>query len=158
MRFGYFFSYWIVSWFVIYYLVVKTNFIINKKPVIPSEYKQYITENLNPKLALFIALFENIIIFLWLFANNVNMSVLIKYLIMIMIFKVIPLFLLKDDIIKMPYDLIPVSSLFVIYMIYLTLYNQTVYKIYKTSNAYLVKGENKTPFFETIQWIYDRYL
>lgn len=152
MRFGYFFSYWIVSWFVIYYLIVKTNFFIS------TENKQYISENFNPKFALYIALLENIGIFLWLFVNKANLSVLIKYMIMIIIFKAIPLFVLKEDIIKMPYDLIPVSGLFVIYMIYLALYNQTVYKIYKTSNEYLVKGENKTPFFETTQWFYDKYI
>jgi len=158
MRFGYFFSYWIVSWFVIYYLIVKTNFFINNKPVISTENKQYISENFNPKFALYIALLENIGIFLWLFVNKANLSVLVKYMIMIIIFKAIPLFVLKHDIIKMSYDLIPVSGLFIIYMIYLDVYNQTVYKIYKTSNEYLVKGENKTPFFETIQWIYDKYI
>jgi len=125
---------------------------------ISTENKQYISENFNPKFALYMALLENICIFLWLFVNKANLSVLVKYMIMIIIFKAIPLFVLKEDIIKIPYDLIPVSGLFVIYMIYLALYNQTVYNIYKTSNEYLVKGENKTPFFETTQWLYDKYI
>lgn len=126
-----------------------------KKNIIPFEYKKYISENLNPKFALYIALFENITIIIWLFVNNASVSVLVKYIVMIMIFKVTPLFLVIDDVVKMPYDIIPLSVLFLIYIIFLYAYNETPYKIYKVSNDFLFKGENKTPFFETTQWIYE---
>jgi len=121
---------------------------INNKPIVNHDIKKYITGNLNPKFAIYIALFENIIFFVYLFIHKSNISTLIKYGIMIIFVKVIPLFALQNEKIKLPHDLISFSILFIVYILYLILIKKTLYGIYKTSAKYLINNENKTPFFK----------
>jgi hypothetical protein len=113
LRIDYFFSYWIMVWFIIYYFIIKTN-------IIRSITKENVKNNFNPKFALYIALFENLCIFIYLLFHKPNVQIICKYMLMIIIFKVIPLYLLQDEKIVLPKDLLPVSGLFVVYNIYLT--------------------------------------
>jgi hypothetical protein len=150
LRMDYFFSYWIVIWFIIYYFIIKTN-IINTKT------KTTIRNNFNPKFALYIALFENLCIFIYLLFHKPTLSLITKYILMMVVLKVIPLYLLQEEAIILPKDLLPVSVLFVFYNIYLTFIQTSLYSIYKSSAHYLIKGSNKTPFFTLLSQLGSRF-
>lgn len=144
LRMDYFFSYWILLWFLIYYFIIKTNLIDSKS-------KSNIQTNFNPKFALYIALFENLCVFIYLLFHKPTIDIIIKYVIMMVVLKVIPLYLLEEEKIDLPKDLVSVSGLFVIYNFYLASLKTSLYTIYKSSREYIMKGSNKTPFFHLIK-------
>jgi len=148
LRIDNFFSYWIVIWFIIYLFLVKTN-------LINEEFKKYLKNNLNPKFAIYIALIENIFILLYLIIEKSSISTIIKYTVMISIFKIIPLFILQSEQIKLPQDLIPVSILFVIYNIYLASKKTSFYDINDVSIHNIINGNDNTPFFRMLKYITD---
>jgi len=146
LRMDYFFSYWIIVWFILYYFVIKSN-------ALDSKSKQNIQTKFNPKFALYVALFENLCIFIYLLFHKPKMNILIKYVIMMIVLKVVPLYLLEEEKIVLPNDLLPVSGLFVIYNIYLAFLETSLYTIYRSSAHYLIKGSSKTPFFTLLSTI-----
>jgi len=145
LRIDYFFSYWIVIWFIIYYFIIKTHFLSYNK-----NNKKFIQKWFNPKFALYVALFENLCIFIYLLFHKPSITLLIKYILMMVVLKVIPLYLLQEEEIKLPTDLLPVSVLFIVYNIYLSLLETSLYTIYKSSAYYIINGSNKTPFFNLL--------
>ena len=76
LRMDYFFSYWIFIWFILYYLVIKSN-------IVDSKTKQNIQTKVNPKFALYVALFENLCIFIYLLFHKPTMNIIIKYVMII---------------------------------------------------------------------------
>jgi hypothetical protein len=140
LRIDYFFSYWIVVWFIIYYFIIKTN-------IIQSNTKTNIKNNFNPKLCVFI----------YLLFNKPTTDIIIKYVIMILVLKVIPLYLLQEEKIVLPKDLVPVSGLFIIYNVYIVSLNRSFYTIYTSAVKYHLKGSNQTPFFHLIQSLGSRF-
>jgi len=131
IRIDYFFSYWIVIWFIIYYFIINTN-------IVNSKITKYIQTNFNPKFALYIALFENLCIFIYLFFHKPTITLIIKYFFMMVVLKVVPLYLLEKEKINLPQDVIPVSALFILYNIYLAFLEKSSYTIYKTSAPYII--------------------
>ena len=150
LRMDYFFSYWILIWFLIYYFITKISIIHTKT-------KTTIRNNFNPKFALYIALFENICRFIYLLFYNPTISLILKYILMIFVLKVIPLYLVKEEKIVLPKDLLPISGLFVVYNVYLTFLQKSIYTIYKSSTHYLIKGSNQTPFFNLLHHLGSRF-
>lgn len=151
LRFDFFFSYWIFIWVTLYYFITRTHFVNSKT-------KEYIQINVNPKLALYVAVFENICTLIYLLFHRVTTSLIIKYIFMILVFKIVPLYLLKDEKIHLPQDLLSVSTLFVVYNVYLALFQTSLYAIYKSSLQSLIMGNNQTPFFHLLQTITDYFI
>lgn len=150
LRIDYFFSYWIVVWFIIYYFITKTN-------IIESNTKINIKNNFNPKFALYVALFENLCVVIYLLFHKPKTEIIIKYVLMILLINVVPIYLLQEEKIVLPKDLVPVSGLFVIYNIYVAFLKKSLYTIYKSSLQYHLKGINKTPFFHLIESLSSRF-
>lgn len=150
LRIDYFFSYWIVIWFIIYYFIIKTN-------VLDLKSKSNIQKNFNPKFALYIALFENICIFIYLLFHKPTVILMLKYITMMVVLKIVPLYLLQEEKIVLPKDILPVSALFIIYNVYLTFLQTSLYSIYKSSAQYIMKGSNQTPFFHLLQSLGSRF-
>lgn len=146
LRIDHFFSYWIVIWFFIYLFLMKTN-------IINEDSKKYLKNNLNPKFAIYIALIENICILLYLIIEKSSILTIIKYTVMISIFKIIPLYILQNEKIKLPQDLIPVSVLFIIYNIYLASKKTSFYDINNVSIHHIINGSDNTPFFRMVHYI-----
>jgi hypothetical protein len=110
ISFSYFFSYWIFVWYILYILDVVSY---------------------NPKLALTIALIENIIkvvAMVW-YKNNLN-TILLFCSINVMI-KVLPLWTLRHSSYKNQIQ--STLGLFIIYVIYLYINDQNVVSILKNS-------------------------
>lgn len=148
LRFDFFFSYWIFIWAILYYFITRTQFVNSKT-------KEYIQINVNPKFALYIALFENICTLIYLLFHTLTTTLIIKYLFMIFALKIIPLYLLQEEKIHLPKDLLSVSSLFVVYNVYLTFFQTSLYAIYNSSLQSFIMGNNQTPFFHLLQNITD---
>lgn len=150
LRIDYFFSYWIVIWFIIYYFLLNT-YLINP------EYKNYIKKNLNPKLALFIALIQNLCIFVLLLFYKPTIVIIVKYILMILVLKIIPLYLLLNEKIIIPQDFFPVTVLFILYNVYLIFLQTSLYAIYMSSSQYIMRGSNNTPFFSLLEKLGSRF-
>lgn len=138
IRVDFMFSYWIFTWFIVYFIIQKisksTDFI-------------FIKQCLNPKLALILALIENIGLFSFLLTQNTPFYVLFIFMITTTIFKIIPIYLVFDHTILLPNDIIIFISLFIIYNIYLFIWRTSVIEITQKTADSLAKGKTYTPFF-----------
>jgi hypothetical protein len=79
IRPDYIFSYWIFAWYLLYITGWVTP---------------------NPKFAIYIAIFENLIIFLSMIYLKTNLKKVIYFLIMVILIKLIPLWTLRNTKIK----------------------------------------------------------
>lgn len=134
------FSYWIYAWFIIYYIIItvsitKTNIII---------------QNANPFIILYIALIENILSLFYLFFSTYDLSISFVYLLMLLLLKVLPIYLLTS--VKAPINIfsnIVITILIVlIYFLYVEVINSiSVIKLYKNIMNSIIMKKNNTPFF-----------
>jgi hypothetical protein len=132
------FSYWIFAWFIVYYIIQKISN--------PSSFS-FIKQNLNPKLAIIIALIENIGLFGFLLIQKTQLYVLFTFIITTTIFKIIPIYLVYDHTILFPNDIITVVLLFILYNIYLFIWRTNVIEVTQKTADSLKKGKTYTPFF-----------
>ena len=132
------FSYWIFTWFFIYYIIQITT--------ANTDYIS-IKENLNPKLSLIIALIENIILFVFLLIKNTKLYVLFIFILTTTLFKIIPIYLVYGHTIKLPNDILSFAGLFLIYNVYLLFWRTNVYEVTQRTAASLSAGKTYTPFF-----------
>lgn len=117
-RFDLVFSYWIFTWFLLYYFGI-------------TKY--------SPKLALFISLAENIILFLvMVFILKSAWDTLLKFLIINTFIKVIPIYVVWADKINWKMDLLRITCLFLIYIAWVIFYT----KFDKSSQNVLVTNVN----------------
>jgi hypothetical protein len=79
----------------------------------------------------------------------------IKYLFAILLFKLIPIYLLKQYSVSVFYNFISFLVLFTIYLIYIKMKNQNIVYIYQMTLASILSNKNDTPFFKMISNIYD---
>jgi len=131
------FSYWIFAWFFVYYIIQKTT---------PKTDYQSFKNNFNPKLALIIALVENILLFLYLLVKRTKVYILVTFIATTSIFKILPIYLLYDQTIKLWNDILHDAGLFIIYNIYLLFWRTNIYEVTQKTAASLSSGKTYTPF------------
>jgi hypothetical protein len=141
------FSYWLFYWFLIYYIFVhiETNSVVYN----------FIKLIANPIIGLVIASVENIFTLMVLIYKNNSFMSTIKYLFAIVLFKLIPIYLLKQYSVSVFYNFISFLVLFTIYLIYIKMKNQNIVYIYQMTLASILSNKNDTPFFKMISNIYD---
>lgn len=126
-----FISYWFFAWFILYYLFIQNVFI-----------QTYF----NPKLALLLGLVNDI----WTLFHflSVKFSIGFKYFINICIFKLVPLYLLRNQPMNLPNDIFVLFVICIIYKIYLIVRGEpSIRNIYKRSYDYTIEGKNdELPF------------
>lgn len=132
VRPDYLFSYWVLTWFLIYYFFP-----------IPPFFKKYA----NPLLALCFALVENILQFVYFLYFHLNIWIIIYFLSMMLFVKVLPIYLLSPHNIIWRNDIFVLFFVFSIYNFYLFLNGTNVIDIYRTTIKSIQNGENKTPLF-----------
>lgn len=135
------FSYWAFTWFIIYYF---GNKYIEK-------YTGYKVPS--PKLALHLALYENIIELFSLITVNLNGWLITKFIIMILFIKVLPLYLIWGIKLEYPRDIYNLIGIFLVYVAYLHVIGTSLIEVYKTTNKSLAEGKNDTPFYRFIDWL-----
>ena len=134
------FSYWTFTWFIIYYICIIFNISL------------YIKTNFNPLLALFIAFFLNFIQLCYITYKIHDFNFFYKFLFMILIFKGIPIYLIKNQKINVKRDLINTFILFIFYNIYLIIKGTNIFEVYKEINKSLIEKQNKTIFFKILKY------
>ena len=144
LRVDFLFSYWIFLWFLLYYSACSY-----------SRAPKWILW-INPMIALYFALIENFINIIIIY-KTVTFDIFFKYTAMLLTVKVLPIYLLRGTKIHWMRDIVGTAALFVIYLIWLNVNNTTLWDVYKKTLYSISHGDNKTPFFATLQWLSSSY-
>lgn len=137
------FSYWILAWFVMYIFLETQNIWIRK--------------HLNPLLAFYFGLFENVISCIQLFLYGAMYSA-IQFSVIIIALKILPIYLLRKHHIDWSNDLFVLLFIFAIYNLYLLVIKKTnIWTIYRETTKSISNNENRTPLLSFIhQHIYSK--
>lgn len=148
IRFDFQFSYWIIIWFVFYYIIAL------QKERSPLTQKLY--EYMNPLVSLFIAFIENLIVFIILLFYSPPISLIVKYIIMVILLKIIPIYLLfySDSLHKQTSDslfwrrsMFSFLTIFTIYNLYLFWNETNIVDVYMKTIHFIFTENNKTFLF-----------
>ena len=134
-RFDFLFSYWIFTWFVLYYF-------------------KFITYS--PKFAFVLGLIENIILIVTMIYYKVTIATLLKFTFTITLFKLLPLYILRNDTIRVT-DVIFTLLLFNLYLVWLLINGENFYHTTKRVINSLIHETNDTPFIFIINRL-EKYL
>lgn len=129
------FSYWILAWFVIYTMVDPTT-----------KWGKYIKERGSPIAAIWLSLFYGIASFIQLLLYNPKIGLLLNYAIMVLLLKVLPAYVLRDQYNQWLLSTMVLAGVFLLYNIYLYTQGTNIVKIYTETEKSIRLGENKTPF------------
>lgn len=138
LRPDFLFSYWCFAWFIIYYFIDYST----KSPI-----GQYIKTYLNPKLALILAFIENLTVFLYMIYLKSDIVNLRRYLFMMIVIKIYPIYLIWSEPIQLAHDIVVLFILFAIYNLWLYINNTNLWKVYKKTIISIHKGKTDTPLF-----------
>ena len=138
LRPDFLFSYWCFTWFIIYYFIDYST----KSPI-----GQYIKTNLNPKLALILAFIENFTVFLYMIYLKSDIVNTIRYLVMMIVIKIYPIYLIWSEPIHLAHDIVVIVALFAIYNLWLQFNNTNLWKVYKKTFVSIHEGKTETPLF-----------
>jgi hypothetical protein len=129
------FSYWIFIWYLLYIF----KFI-----------------SYSPKFSLTIGLVDNIIMFIMMLTYGTSYKTIIYFIIINTFIKVIPLYYLRNNLIKMR-DVYFTIILFTIFIIWLHINSQSLIGNTKTIYDSLLYGKNKTPFIDFMNIIQNNF-
>lgn len=132
----YIFSDWIFLWTLIYLSPLNQN-------------KTSSTNYFNPLFSLYGALCVNIFMFVVLLAKNSALNILVKYVLMMLVEKIIPISLLSHEInyLHIQTNIVFTVGLFILYLAYLHLSNTSIYEVYSGIYHSITVDDNNTPFF-----------
>ena len=142
LRPDFLFSYWCFTWFIIYYFIDYST----KSPI-----GQYIKTNLNPKLALILAFIENFTVFLYMIYLKSDIVNTIRYLVMMIVIKIYPIYLIWSEPIHLAHDIVVIVALFAIYNLWLQFNNTNLWKVYKKTFVSIHEGKTETPLFNVMK-------
>ena len=125
------FSYWIYLWYLLYVF----KFI-----------------NYSPKFPLILGLIDNIIMFILMLLYGTSGRTILYFVIINTFIKVVPLYYLKNESIKMT-DIYITFGLFSVFIIWLHLNKQNLFGNIKLIYDSLLYGKNQTPFMAFINKI-----
>jgi len=142
LRPDFLFSYWCFAWFIIYYFIDYST----KSPI-----GQYIKTQLNPKLALILAFIENFAVFLYMIYLKSDIVNTIRYLVMMIVIKIYPIYLIWSEPIHWSHDIFVLTILFAIYNLWLNINNTSLWKVYKKTFFLIHEGKTETPLFHIME-------
>jgi hypothetical protein len=131
LRFDLVFSYWIYVWYVLYALSA-TKF--------------------SPKFPLILGLLDNIVMLVLMFAYCTSSRTIGYFIVINTLIKIVPLYYLRKEPIKLN-DVYFTVLLFLIFVIWIHLNNQSLYGNMKLIHDSLIYGQDKTPFMDFINKI-----
>jgi len=132
------FSYWVLLWVFLYILFSGSH--------------KFIYKWLNPILALWFGLLENIIMLVRLLYIHPRPNVSsVQFLLVIIITKAIPIYILRDHKINWKNDLTVLLLVFLTYNLYVWLVKNTnIFEIYDETEKSIANNENRTPLLALI--------
>ena len=127
------FSYWIYLWYILYiFKVVKYN----------------------PKFAIICGMIENLIILLLMCIYNTKKILIVLFIIMFFILKLIPLYTIWNDNIKLNDDIKNTSLLFIIYLLWIHLNQLNITDALTNSKNLILYNKNTMPGMTILQYIW----
>ena len=126
------FSYWIYLWYILYiFKVLKYN----------------------PKFAIICGMIENLIIFLLMCIYNTKKILVVLFIIMFFILKLIPLYTIWNDNIKLNDDIKNTSLLFIIYLVWIHLNKLNLTDALTSTKNLILYNKNTMPGMTILQKI-----
>lgn len=122
------FSYWIYVWYILYALKL-TNY--------------------SPKFPLILGLIDNVIMLFLMLVYGTSRRTIFYFIIINTLIKVVPLYYLRFESIQMK-DIWFTIFLFVVFVIWLHINNQSLFGNIKLIHDSLLYGQDKTPFMSFI--------
>jgi len=110
----------------------------------------------SPKFPLIIGLVDNIVMFIMMLTYETSYKTIIYFVIINTFIKVIPLYYLRNNLIKMR-DVYFTIILFTIFIIWLHINSQSLIGNTKTIYNSLLYGKNKTPFIDFMNIIQNNF-
>lgn len=147
LRFDFLLSYWILVWFALFYFTPEKS----TEPI-----SKWIRRHLNPSLGFYFAFIENVATLLLLIIYNPDLWLIFKFISMIVILKVIPLYLLRNYAIRWKHDTLVFVVVFGIYNLYLAWNETNLYEIYERTITSIRKGDSQTPMYSLLSTIWNR--
>ncbi len=135
LRFDLVFSYWIYLWYILYALHATSY---------------------SPKFPLLLGLFDNIIMFILMIIYGTSSRTIIYFIIINTFIKVVPLYYLRNEKISI-IDIYLTICLFLLFIIWLYINNQSLTGNAKLIYNSLLYGKNKTPFMSLLNQIRINY-
>ena len=131
MRFDLVFSYWIFMWYLLYIL----KFV-----------------NYSPKFAIGVGILENIALLIFMFFNGANRRTIGYFILVNTFIKLLPFYTLRHDTIRVK-DIQATLMLFVIYMGWIFLNNQSITGNYKLVYDSLTQNKDTMPFLALVSYV-----
>jgi hypothetical protein len=125
------FSYWVITWFVVYSIGLT----------------QY-----SPKFVIIIALLENV--YSGIMLRTANIQTIMSLMVLILL-KIIILFVLRNDKIR-GIDILVSVILFIIYVLWVHINNETVVGYYNKIQRSLNKNDNNTPLVHLLSRMFGK--
>jgi hypothetical protein len=143
IRADFLFSYWVLAWFVLYYILDKTT-----------KYGYYIFKYLSPIIGLWISFIYGIIELCYIIYANHDPLLISKYILMMLLVKLLPIYLIRNQDVNYMRDTTAVAVVFIVYNIYIIYNGTNVIDIYRKTESAISSGESKTPLFRLLDYIY----
>lgn len=141
----YLFTYWTLAWFIIYYIAVT---------VFESK---YIKDNFNPLLITIVGAVLTAAGMVFMLATGAKLNaVTLMYVIMNLITKGIPIYLLRNTTIDYPRDSLTAAALFALYYTYLVANGKTLYSVYHPIYKSVLDGTYHPIILKMVHWIAKR--
>jgi hypothetical protein len=145
LRIDWLFSYWVYLWFLIFYFTIGVK---------DSTSAFYIQKYFNPTLALYFALFENILTFVYIILVNPETMIVLKFLLMMLVVKILPIYLIRDKKMHFANDIYVLIFIFGTYTVWLWINDTNIYEVYERTINAVSSGDNKTPFYNFMDYLY----
>jgi hypothetical protein len=143
-------SYWIFAWFLLYYFL-DTVAIHNEN----MSYTKWIHDRMNPMIALLFVLSENIFTFVYMIFQKVEFKILLKYLVMMLSIKIIPIYCIRNYPIRLFDNILSFLGILGIYLIYLYTQGEAISSVYNRTFTAIKHVSNQTPFFLFIDSVFN---
>jgi hypothetical protein len=128
MRFDLIFSYWILVWYIAY-MVKFTDYI--------------------PKFVLIAGILENLVVLFYMVRFGSNMRTISRFIGVNTVIKVIPLYTVRNDLIRMK-DIIATGVYFFIYLCWLYVNEESLTGNYKKIMDSLIHNRDETPLMKML--------
>lgn len=135
LRFDLVFSYWVYLWYILYALHATSY---------------------SPKFPLILGLIDNIIMLIMMIIYGTSSRTIFYFIIINTLIKVVPLYYLRNEKIRMK-DIYFTLCLFVLFIIWLYINNQSLTGNAKLIYNSLIYGKSQTPFMNLLKQIQKNY-
>jgi hypothetical protein len=102
-------------------------------------------------IALWVGFLYDFATFIKMFSLGTGFNILLKYFIMLLLIKILPLYILRRTPIQWARDTVALITIFAAYNIYLYVNNTNSVEIYEKTERNILSGENRTPLFRLME-------